>query len=391
MYPKLPPSIYYEPRASYEFNGSDFYGAYHVAAQYAGIALPKFYSTKSFWAHGVNGPWENISRESLVFLPYYNPDLNVFVARKDQQEYLKSNGYKNTRAIGVPYAYVPHQGQKRVSGSLLVMPSHSIQGMMVDDNKSFEIYIDQILKVSCYFSDVTVCLHSGCIKNGFWLNEFNALGFDVIQGANPSDRNSLIRMKSIFEQYDVMTTNMWGSHVAYALAEGCRVSIFGHDPKWNLKSLLDAELGKSINHDSVRKSSIIDRYNNYQLELDCRIFLNKFFVDPKNAVSDISLGKWLIGIDCKISPLEMQFVLHNNIMFCSKSIILMNIHNLISYFILHNIQNIKRFYKKRGVLSSIKRILKFSREDLLILRNIFFEDALYCLRRHVRTKNIDHS
>lgn len=391
MTPKIPRSIYYQPRAVYEFNGSDLYGAYHVAAQYAGIVLPAIYSPKSFWSHGVNGPWENISREALVFLPYYNPDLNVFVARKDQEEYLKSNGYKYAKAIGVPYVYVPPQGQNRVSGSLLVMPNHSIQGMMVNDEKSFHIYIDQILDVSSYFDDVTICLHSGCIKNGFWINEFKALGFDVIEGANPTDRNALIRMKSIFEQYEVMTTNLWGSHVAYALAEGCKVSIFGHVPKWNLTSLLDVELGKSVNQDYIRKNAIIQRYNNNQLELGCRDFLNKFFVDPQNAISDVALGKWLIGSDNKISPFEMKVYLNHNVYSYRKLKALSKIHKIIRYFFLKNSENIKQFYQKRGILSSIKRIVKFSKQDFIILKNMFLEDALNWIRRNDKTNHIDHS
>lgn len=391
MTPKIARSINYDPRGAYEFNGSDFYGAYHVAAQYAGIELPAIYSTKSFWSHGVNGPWENISREALVFLPYYNPDLNVFVARKDQEEYLKSNGYKNAKAIGLPYAYVLPQGQNRVSGSLLVMPSHSIPGMKVNDKENFHIYIDQILDVSSYFDDVTICLHSGCIKNGFWINEFKSLGFDVIEGANPTDRNALIRMKSIFEQYEVMTTNLWGSHVAYALAEGCRVSIFGHDPKWNLTSLLDAELGKSVDQDYIRKNAIIQRYDNKQMEIGCRHFLNKFFVDPQNAISDVALGKWLIGSDNKISSFEMKVYLHKNILFCSKRKILFKIDKIIRYFFLQNIENINQFYQKRGILSLFRRIIKFSKQDFIILKNMFLEDALYWIRRNDKTNHIDHS
>jgi hypothetical protein len=52
-------------------------------------------------------------------------------------------------------------------------------------------------------------------------------GLKVVQGANPSDANGLIRVRSILDSFKYVTSNTMGSHMLYALYAGCNFSFAG--------------------------------------------------------------------------------------------------------------------------------------------------------------------
>ena len=232
-FPKLPAIQNLNTKASIEYLNSDMYGAMHIAATYAGLKLPENYFVKSIWAHGCRAPWELISPETISLGLVPQAQLQrIFVERKDILDFLENKTFKLSkgRAISLPINYAQGLG-KRVPNSLLVMPVHSLIGDDTKDRSIFEEYADLILNSSGNFEHVCVCVNAGCRRNGFWIPEFESRGFKIIDGAAPWDSNALVRMRSLFEQFDVVTTNGWGSHVAYALAFGARVSIFGKDFK----------------------------------------------------------------------------------------------------------------------------------------------------------------
>ena len=385
MIPKLPNQSLFIPKGGAETNGSDQYGALHVAAEYAGVKLPEIYLPKALWHHGVFGPWFHFSRESLVFVPEFNPDLRIFVARRDQVDFIKRCGYRNVEAIGLPFIYVPSPGLKRVNGSLLVMPGHSLAGMSVSNRSEFAAYAAEVKQEARNFPHVTVCLHPSCLKSGFWVREFEALGFTVIEGARTHDLNALFRMKSIFEQYEFVTTNVWGSHVAYALASGCKVSIYGRVPKFNSDGvqLFDAA---ARTHPERRKIALSD-----EVEKQKREFLEKFYVRPTCAVSDVELGNWFLGTQYRISRDEMAVALGE--MTSSFEGDFAGTVKMTPGLILNLGSALQRLYANHGIIGLITRLIRLSLKDvrqrveLSLLRDVSNSGRRGSLRIPVETNN----
>ena len=70
-----------------------------------------------------------------------------------------------------------------------------------------------------------VCVNGHDWVRGNWVHDFRDAGFEVIRGAG--DESSLERMASLFAQFEFVTTNGFGSLIAYASAFGARVSFYG--------------------------------------------------------------------------------------------------------------------------------------------------------------------
>jgi hypothetical protein len=94
--------------------------------------------------------------------------------REDNASYLKSCGYTNVHAVGLPVVYLEKRRIERVRGSLLVMPAHSLD-YTTHSHWKFEQYAQEIEKIAKYFKYVYVCVHPSCIKKGYWINEFQSL------------------------------------------------------------------------------------------------------------------------------------------------------------------------------------------------------------------------
>jgi hypothetical protein len=151
------------------------------------------------------------------------------------------------------------------------------------------------------FSVVAACIYGGDIDQGNWVNDFRNVGIPVIRGAHPNDMNSLVRMRALFEQFEYLTTPTWGSHVAYALACGVRVSIFGPQ---RVQQVTEQMWQKDITWQrfpDVRRW--IDTAECRQLESS---FIMPWRVEPQNAVQDIATGEALIGLTNRKSPSELS-------------------------------------------------------------------------------------
>jgi hypothetical protein len=96
--------------------------------------------------------------------------------------------------------------------------------------------------------------------------------------------------------YETVFTNDFGSHVAYALFFGCKVSI--SDLSISLDLLYDGTWNR--NPDSINHFYSEDFLNLKEL------YLKKFYVNPFDAVSDVELGKELVGYYYKVSPFKMR-------------------------------------------------------------------------------------
>ncbi|MCX6938742.1 MAG: glycosyltransferase [Verrucomicrobia bacterium] len=182
------------------------------------------------------------------------------------------------------------------------MPGHTLRGFEFPDRKAFMRYAEEIKSIAAFFDRVVVCVHPACRHNGLWVSEFSSLGFEIIYGAETHDANALPRMRALFEQFEAITTNGWGSQVAYALAFGAKVAIWGTMPDIGEKNyLLDTTW--AANRASLKAALSAETKAREQA------FLAKFLVPPQAAVADKALGEWLIGAENRISPGEMRELL----------------------------------------------------------------------------------
>ena len=299
----LPEYSPYAPAVRPEDGFSDMYGALYWAASYAGIQLPDKYYVRSIWQHGCFAPWFNCFGPGL--LTYRAPGakhLPVLVGTKSQAALLRDSGFSQPRAIGSPINYADCADIERRKGSLLVMPTHTLPFDTYNDRTSFRQYAAEIKSIAHHFNEVVVCVHPSCLRSGFWVDEFKQYGFLVVFGAGTDDRNALVRMRNLFLQFDVVTTNGWGSHVAYALADGARVSIWG--------TVLPVT-PDNLRRDTTWKqdeAAITLAFSDEYREIE-RGHLASFLVPPHKAVANVELGKAWIGADNKITPAEMRDLL----------------------------------------------------------------------------------
>lgn len=284
------------------------YGAVDNALQYAGLTYAPHKTFYAFWAHGIFGPWETHLKGRLT----YNTGKkykkwHTFTARQDEQEILTAQGHKHAKAIGAPIVYAPIIQQPRIANSLLIVPTHTLPGIQFPDRIAFLQYVEQIKFEAKKFDHVFLCLHPSCLKNGLWVDEFTGSGVRLIVGASPSDINSLTRMRSLFSAVEYVTTNGWGSHLSYALAEGAKVSLFGTEPRLTVeqyRSMREVTWGRNT---KGLRQVISQAQHEKRME-----YFAKHICKPKEGSCDVKKGQALIGSENKLSPSEMAECLQNS-------------------------------------------------------------------------------
>lgn len=203
------------------------YGIGEIARDYCGLPyIPRL--IPGFWVHGWQPDYYHIHPE--VICPQTEDELETrqWFARESQAAYLRSHGYVNTKAIGHPITYLPPLDHlPRRPGSLLVMPARTFEGFRQDTGST---YAEEIGKLREHFQEVVVCISPQSLHHGDWLDSFIQQGLPVIRGTVATDRNGFRRAGTMMSQFEYMTTNGNGSHVAYAAYFGAKVSVWGPPP-----------------------------------------------------------------------------------------------------------------------------------------------------------------
>lgn len=283
-------------------NISLLYGADNVIKEYCNLNfIPK--AIKGEWVHGCSFPWLRNNPETLILGSSENKNILNFVSTKEDENILINNGY-NAFAIGLPICYLKSSTYSRISNSLLIMPAHSTHYVSVDSGKNND-YIEFIDSITDPFELVNVCLHQECLNRNIWINEFNNININYIVGANAYDLNSLQRIKAIMSQYDYVTSNIVGSHIAYAAAFGAKVSISGPYHKKTKNQFLSDPFFKKRPH-------LIDYYLD-QESIVRQHYPFLFKKNPKDAKQNIEWGLEMIGYKNKISPNQMVDLFKLNI------------------------------------------------------------------------------
>ncbi len=268
------------------------YGAGKVAAAYCGM---KEIPEKIFggWHHGWHAKHRIVAPKTLLEPGLSDPRrIPTYVAQLSHEKYLHDHGFA-AKAIGLPLAYLPERSYRRQPGSLLVMPAHTLS--YTKHKWRFLEYVDAIADIRHLFSDVVVCLHQACIDNGYWVSEFRDQGFPVITGADATDRNSLERTRALMSQFEFVTTNSYGSCLAYASFFGAKVSIYGPYAAYQLEDFagddyfsLDPEYANKMFATATEKFQ--------------RLHLDAFFTHPTEARQRLAWGREECGINNAVPP-----------------------------------------------------------------------------------------
>lgn len=272
------------------------YGADAVAAEYCGLRkVPA--QMRGVWQHGWNPRFEAMLHPDMIMSQPTSPEEYHWVARKDQEERLRSFRYTKVAAIGLPIVYLPPRAIPRRPGSLLVMPAHTQEFQA--HRWKYDEYAELIAAISGDFSELVVCVHIACWKNGYWVDAFRKRGFPVVVGARPDDRNTLERIRYLLSSFEYVTTNGFGSQLAYAAYFGAKPSIFGpyaglrpedykNDPLYQRHPKLIKPTLEALSEEALRRN------------------LPQLFCHPQEAEADVEWGRVEVGELNKVSPRRMR-------------------------------------------------------------------------------------
>lgn len=246
------------------------------------------------WAHG----WipKNHQLDPRCVIKNIRKVSQVWVARTDEEKYLRSEGYQ-ARAIGLPITYTKPTTGARRQGSLLILPPHSSSVMRFGQDE--QGLIDGWRKWSDHFESIVVCVQSYCEKTGDWIKSLEQNGLAYVLGADHADANSLQRMRDLFSQFEFVNTVGFSSAIAYAAAFGARVSVSG----------------PHISPDPTQhrwSAYYQDNPGLYELQANCmtedvlRELWPSLFAHPHEAVEQTQWGQHQIGMDAKVSPDELR-------------------------------------------------------------------------------------
>lgn len=276
-------------------NSCDRYGfSYLLAAQ---LKLPLAPYSFANWVHGWS--WNDaISHEEIIGCNGYHKTLSIIVGNQNERNALECAGYANVVVGGLPFAYVPNQNRKPLSGALLAFLPHSAE---VEKANVMQVeYLDYLASCLPDFSEIFVSI--------YWLDNSDNLQHEIrrrklkpLLGARPDDKNSLIRTRRMLEYCPYVTSNTMGSHIAYALYVGCSVSVTAPFYEYGREVFLTG--GNPHGH----SSSYIDK----MMEMQSMSFVKKkypwLFVDhPLQGIRDVEFGKKAVGLEWKLNPSQIK-------------------------------------------------------------------------------------
>ena len=272
------------------------YGAGKIAGAYCDLReIPT--RILGGWLHGWYEERVFNSTINLYEGTLANPCRQItWTTTKEHEKRLIKNGLKG-RAIGLPHIYLPEKKYQRRFHSLLVMPAHSVE--YTKHSWKFDEYADAIDKVRDRFETVAVCIYPACFKNGYWVESFRSRGYALIEGAHAHDRNSLERVRALMSQFEFVTTNSYGSCIAYAAAYGAKISLFGPYPELKISDFIS-------DNSYLSRPGFVENVIEALSSSNVRAHLRELCVSPENAVARIEWGRRELGFDNKVSSAEMR-------------------------------------------------------------------------------------
>lgn len=273
------------------------YGFAHLLADILKLKRPR----RSFcnWIHGWIW-WDDIMKSVDIIGPALLPvDIPVIVGSNYEKKIIVNEGIKNKVCVGgLPYAYCPNFEIEKNRDTLVAVIAHSAEAerhQVLDQN-----YLDYLHSIKKDWDSVFVLIYYLDL-NDMLISEIKKRGLKYIVGANPYDRFSLIRMKLIFTMADAVNSNVMGSHIAYALASNCKVSLvddlYSYDPVITIKA---------------NQGFLMDEVERCRYAASRDYLLKKYsylFTDPSNGVRDVQLGNKYIGREHLLSNTKLKSII----------------------------------------------------------------------------------
>ena len=173
------------------------------------------------------------------------------------------------------------------------MPVHSLD--YANNEWRFDEYAEQIDAIRKDFSTVVVCIRRSCWGHEFWVDAFGKRGFTLVQGAEVEDRNALLRICTLLSGFEYVTTNSFGSQIAYGAYLGAKVSVYGTYAEYKTEDFINIPVfGETprILAPMIRNVS----------EKSMRKHLPDFFCHPGEAKERVEWGRREVGENNRVSP-----------------------------------------------------------------------------------------
>lgn len=290
---------------------SHTYGANRIAAKYCAVESEDAV-VPGYWSHGWIPAYHNVDPALIALHKKDGKDFEhdyvseaqeerksvpQFVAREDQAVYLAAHGYRSVHAIGLPIVYLPKPEVRRVPGSLLVLPPHGHKSHGPGDPVA-ERYAAAIADLKPRFEQIWVGLTEDDVVKRQWVESFRQRGINVFVSAQQSDPNTLQRLVEILSRFEFVTTNGFGSQIAYAAYCGAKVSVCGPYAEFSRKRMRTA-------HAVTIRPRLLNTAVYLCSEAAVRKHYPDLFVEPDRAEVREEWGGQEVGVQCRVSPDEM--------------------------------------------------------------------------------------
>jgi FkbM family methyltransferase len=298
------PDWLHVPTESWGVENCGPYGATAVAAEYCGLKeVPKFSHWHWHWQHSWHpSHWNFIHPDLIMGIPT-SPEQAYWVARKEEAEYMRSCGYAQVEAIGLPIVYVRRPPVSRRPGSLLVMPVNSLDYAF--DERQFDEYAEQIDAIRTDFSTVVACIGPSYWREGSWIDTsrwvdtFQKRGITIVREPLVEDRNALLRICALFGTFEYVTTNSYSSQIAYGAYLGAKVSVYGKYADFKAEDFIDFPVYRET-------PQLLGPTVQNVSEKSMRKHLPGLFCHPREAKEQIEWGRREVGEDNRLSPKRLQ-------------------------------------------------------------------------------------
>lgn len=293
---------------------SHSYGAHVIARRYCGIdgggpIVP------GYWMHGWLPAYHHVhpafialhkkegQHEGYDFEAQIREDkayVPQWVGRPDQVAFLRLHGYRHVEAIGLPIVYLPRPQVRRVPGSLLVLPPHGHRSHGPGDRLA-EVYADAIADLQGRFEHVWVGITADDLAHREWVEPFRRRGIGVMTTTDQGDPMTLARLQRMLCTFEFVTTNGFGSQIAFAAYCGARVSVYGpfaEVPPDRIKATYPVKMFPAL----------LDQARYLLSEAALRSHYPFLFVEPDQAIERRDWGAHEVGEPWRLTPERLSDV-----------------------------------------------------------------------------------
>ncbi len=293
---------------------SEIYGARQILSRYTGLPEERL-RFRAHWMHGWIPAFQNVHPAFIALhktekigigmrwrRDRFDKRLAQWVCREDQAVFLRQHGYSDVGAVGHPLSYACFESLSyRLPGSLLLVPPHG-GGHRGERDALVLRYVEFIQSIRREFSEVCLCVTVADYLARNWWPVFEKIGVETIVSVERSHPFALDRMMGLLSRFEFVTTNGFGSVIAYASLAGCKVSISG--PYAELPQELLKKAHAVMHHPELLQTQI-----DICSETMMRHHYPELFCLPQESLCRIAWAEQELGFSCRRSPEWMRAAL----------------------------------------------------------------------------------